>query len=77
MSERLRVAVIGLGIGIQHAVAWKALPELFELAAVCDVDERKAKLVAEKLGIPRVTTDFASLLHGEAAMMCRDVFSAQ
>ncbi len=73
MSERMRVAVIGLGIGIQHAVAWKSLPELFELAAVCDVDERKAKLVAEKLGVPRVTTDFASLLHGEAAPDVLDV----
>lgn len=73
MSERLRVAVVGLGIGIQHVVAWRALPELFELTAVCDVDERKAKFVAEKLAVPRATTDFASLLAGEGAPDVIDV----
>ncbi len=73
MSARLRVAVIGLGIGIQHVVAWKALPELFDLVAVCDVDERKAKLVAEKLAIPRVTSNFASLLTGADAPDVLDV----
>jgi predicted dehydrogenase len=73
MSAKLRVAVVGLGIGIQHAVAWKALPEQFELVAVCDVDERKAKLVAEKLAIPRATTRFASLLAGPDAPDVIDV----
>jgi len=73
MSERLRVAVVGLGIGIQHVVAWKALPELFELTAVCDVDERKARFVAEKLGVPRATTDFESLLAGPDAPAVIDV----
>jgi predicted dehydrogenase len=73
MTEKLRVAVVGLGIGIQHAVAWKALPELFELVAVCDIDERKAKFVAEKLAVPRAVRDFASLLAGPDAPDVLDV----
>lgn len=67
MSERLRVAVVGLGIGIQHLAAWKELAEIFELVAVCDIDADKARLVAEKLEIPRVVTDYESLLHGDDA----------
>jgi len=59
------VAVVGLGIGIQHVAAWRELGELFDLVAVCDVDAGKAKAVAEKLGIPRAVTDFESLLDGE------------
>jgi predicted dehydrogenase len=73
VSERLRVAVVGLGIGIQHVAAWRELPELFELVAVCDVDGEKAKLVAEKLGIPRAVTDFDSLLAGDDAPDVIDV----
>jgi predicted dehydrogenase len=73
MSDKLRVAVVGLGIGIQHAAAWKSLPDLFDLVAVCDVDEARAKLVAEKLGIPRAVADFEVLLGGSNAPDVIDV----
>jgi predicted dehydrogenase len=63
----MRVAVVGLGIGIQHAAAWKQLAELFDLVAVCDLDEKRARLVAEKLEIPRVETDYRELLAGPDA----------
>jgi len=69
----LRVAVVGLGIGIQHAAAWKTLPDLFDLVAVCDVDERRAKLVAEKLAIPRAVGDWEALLSGPDAPDVIDV----
>ncbi len=73
MTEKLRVAVVGLGIGIQHCAAWKQLGELFELVAVCDVDEDRAKAVAQKLGVERATTRFESLLEGQAAPDLIDV----
>lgn len=53
--ERLRAAVIGLGfIGfratsrggghpVSHVAAYKALPNLYDLVACCDVDEAKVK----------------------------------
>jgi predicted dehydrogenase len=69
----MRVAVVGLGIGVQHAAAWKELPEIFDLAAVCDVDEGRAKLVAEKLDVARAVTDFRSLLEGEDAPEVIDI----
>lgn len=67
MTERLRVAVVGLGVGIQHCAAWKQLPDLFELSAICDVDEQRMGLVAEKLDVPRTTTRWESLLEGPDA----------
>ena len=48
MSERIRVAVVGLGIGMQHVAAWKELSERFELVAVCDLDADKARRAAKK-----------------------------
>jgi predicted dehydrogenase len=67
VTQRLKVAVVGLGVGIQHCAAWKRLPDLFDLVAVCDVDEARAELVAEKLDVPRATTRYASLLTGAEA----------
>ncbi len=48
VSGRLRVAVVGLGIGQLHARAWRKLPEHAELVAVCDVDPAKAAAAAER-----------------------------
>ena len=43
----IRVAVIGAGIGAAHVEAYRELPELYEIAVVCDLDaERAAKLGA-------------------------------
>ena len=69
----MRVAVVGLGIGIQHVAAWKQLGDLFDLVAVCDVDESKARFVAEKLDVPRIVTDFESLLAGSDAPDVLDI----
>ncbi|WP_025745723.1 Gfo/Idh/MocA family protein [Kallotenue papyrolyticum] len=61
MPERLRVAVVGCGIGVYHINAYQSLPELFELVAICDIDRGKAERVAAEHAIPRVTTDLAEL----------------
>ena len=46
MARRLRVAVVGLGIGRSHRKAYAKLPERFEVRTVCDLDEAKAAAVA-------------------------------
>lgn len=52
-----RVAIVGAGIGAQHAEAYAALPEQFELALVCDLDAQRAKALC-----PRVETDLDRVL---------------
>src|SRR5580765_2463102 len=62
MAARLRVGVVGCGIGRQHLDAYQTLPELFEVAALCDVDPAKARETAAAYSIGRVLTDLDSLL---------------
>jgi predicted dehydrogenase len=59
--DRLRVAVVGGGIGRSHVRAYKSLPERFELLALCDIDAERARPIAEEHDIPRMVTDFAEL----------------
>jgi len=61
MPERLRIAVVGGGIGTFHIEAYKSLPDQYDLVAICDIDRAKAQQVAANHGIPRVTTDIAEL----------------
>lgn len=62
MSERLRVAVAGLGVGFSHLAAYRELPELYELVAVCDPIEAKLDLARGILGVPHAYTSFDALL---------------
>jgi len=61
MGDRTRVAVVGGGVGTLHIEGFQNLPDRFEVVAICDVDERKARQMAEASGIPRVLTDFREL----------------
>jgi predicted dehydrogenase len=61
MAGPLRVGLVGCGIGASHARAYATLPERFTLAAICDLDETKARALAEEHGVPRVVGDFADL----------------
>lgn len=54
----IRVVVIGTGIGNVHVAAYKALPDQFEVVAVCDRDEAKGRELAARYQIPRIYTDF-------------------
>lgn len=62
MSRRLKVAVVGLGIGGQHLDAYAKLPELFEIAAVCDLDVTRLEQAAGKFKIPHQFKDYSELL---------------
>jgi predicted dehydrogenase len=60
-NQRLRVAIVGSGIGAEHARAFMRLPEQFELLAVCDVDTNRARALATAHGVQRVVGDIAEL----------------
>jgi UDP-N-acetylglucosamine 3-dehydrogenase len=66
MMEKLKVGVIGCGSIAQH----RHLPEYafnknVELVAVCDINEERAKQVAEKLGVKAYTSYEELLQSGE------------
>jgi predicted dehydrogenase len=61
VSDRLRVGVVGCGVGRHHVGAFQSLSDLFDLVAICDVDEGRACGLSEKHAIPRVCTDLAEL----------------
>lgn len=62
MTRRLKVAVVGLGVGMAHLEAYARIPHLFEVVAVCDLDESRRLAACDKFGIPRHTHQFADLL---------------
>ncbi|TME26044.1 MAG: Gfo/Idh/MocA family oxidoreductase, partial [Chloroflexi bacterium] len=60
-SERLRVGVVGAGIGTAHIRGYAGVPERFEVVALCDIDADRARPIAEEHHIPRLVTDLAEL----------------
>src|SRR5262245_27762901 len=61
MGDTLRVGVIGCGIGRQHVAAYRRLPDLFDVAAICDIDEAKGREVAAEYAVGKVLTDIKVL----------------
>jgi predicted dehydrogenase len=49
---RFKVVVVGAGIGRAHIRAYRALPDLFEVVAVCAVERAEAQTCADEFGIP-------------------------
>lgn len=62
MTARLKVGVVGGGVGQGHIDAYKELPALFEVAVFCDIDAEKAAAVAARNGIPRTVASLQALL---------------
>ncbi len=61
MPEKLRVGVVGGGIGRHHVRAYQCLPDQFEVVAICDLDGDRAREVATAHDVPRVFTDLEEL----------------
>lgn len=61
MTKKLQVGIVGGGIGSTHIQAYQALPEQFEVAVICDIDEARAKSLAETFNIPHVATSLTDL----------------
>ncbi len=63
---KLKVGIIGTGgISQSHTEGYKALPELCEVVACCDLDEEKVKKYASRYGIPRWYTDCREMMTKE------------
>lgn len=61
-SKARRIAILGAGgISGAHAAALKRVPNV-EVAAVCDLDERKARALQELTGAPHVFRDLQTML---------------
>ena len=65
MSRRLKVGVVGGGIGVAHITAYQELPDLYEVTAFCDIDGAKAADVSAKYGIARMMTSFEAMLDAD------------
>ncbi|WP_421723760.1 Gfo/Idh/MocA family protein [Bauldia sp.] len=65
MSEPLRVAVVGAGVGVNHIEAYNSLPDLFAVDVLCDIDAAKAGTIAAEHGISQTTSRFDDLLAGD------------
>ena len=61
MPDKLRVAVVGCGVGKAHVAAYHNLPQLYDLVAICDIDEAKAQQVANTYEVRHVVTDYDAL----------------
>jgi predicted dehydrogenase len=62
VSDRLRVAVVGLGVGFGHVAAYRELADRFEIAAVCDPVTGKLDLAKRFLSVPVGVESFDELL---------------
>ncbi len=62
MSRRLKVGVVGAGIGAHHVAAFGNLPDLYAVEAVCDVDGERAGALAGQNGIAKTVTTYDDLL---------------
>lgn len=56
------VALVGAGVGIQHLAAFASLPDRFSVAAICDVDETRARDARTAAPGARTSTDMAEIL---------------
>ncbi|GIK42005.1 MAG: oxidoreductase [Chloroflexota bacterium] len=61
MIEKLRVGIVGSGIGRSHVQAFRALPDQFEVVAICDIDAARAKALAEAYHVPHIVTSLTDL----------------
>ncbi len=57
----LRAGVIGVGIGKLHLRGYKQC-EGVEIAAICDIDEKRAKDVAAEFGVEKIYSDYHEML---------------
>lgn len=57
----IRVAIIGAGIGAEHLDAYLALPELYQVVTLCDLNLARAEAEATPRGVP-ASADFDAVL---------------
>lgn len=62
MSKKVRVAIVGLGWGLNvHLAAFRSIPD-YEVVALCSRTKEKVERIAKEYGIPRYYTDYEELV---------------
>lgn len=61
MTKKIRVGIVGSGIGRSHLQAFQNLPEQFEVLAICDIDPARATELAKAYHVPHVVASLADL----------------
>ena len=61
MTMKLKVGVVGCGVGQAHIQAYQNLSDQFQVTAVCDIDEAKGRATSAKYGIANFYRDFVDL----------------
>ena len=61
--KRLRVGVVGLGIGQAHLLAYVLAPELFEVVVIADIDAHRRERAANDWGVAAVASFEELLAH--------------
>src|SRR5262245_61124429 len=65
-GPKLRIAVVGLGIGRSHVVGLLQPPALAEVCALCDHNRARLRRVGEEFGVAARYADFSEMLAKEA-----------
>src|ERR1041384_6702132 len=60
-SQRLRVGVIGAGVGALHLAAYTQIPQV-EIAALAGLDDDRVRRVAAEYHVPRTYREYEQLL---------------
>src|SRR5262245_40254125 len=71
--SRLKVGVVGVGVGRIHLRGYQALPQEVEVVAVCDLNETRLNQVADEYKVPLRFTDYQQLFQSgevEAVSIC-------
>ena len=61
MSGKLRVGVVGSGVGQAHIRAFQSLPDQFEVVILCGTQETKTRDIAAEYDIPRSSIEIDEL----------------
>jgi predicted dehydrogenase len=64
MPNKVKIGFIGVGhMGqLAHLHQYVQLPDLCEIVSLCDFKIKQATVLAERFGVPKVTTDYRELL---------------
>src|SRR6516164_1355630 len=62
MSQRIRVGIVGAGIGASHIQAYRELPDHYTVEALCDIDGERAGKLAADYKVATVLTAYEDLL---------------
>lgn len=65
LARRIKVGVVGLGIGRWHIESYLAIPEV-KVSAICDIDAEKLKSIAVRYGIMKTYTDYEELCQSDS-----------